>query len=135
MTSPKADAVINWISHGLVRVHVDATRPDVTVPDHVRTKDNVVFEWGFEMSVPITDMKIDHEAISGTLSFGDYGFIFCELPWAAVFCISSPVLDRGGMWLNDAPAKIRRDVLRAIRAKRRSGKRKGPALRLVKGGG
>jgi hypothetical protein len=106
----KADVVLNWIPHGLVRVHFDARRLDVRVPRHLRKQANVVLEWGFNLPRPIVDLKIDQEAISGTLSFGG-STAFCMLRWAAVFCVTSPTLDKVAVWLNDAPGEVQREVL------------------------
>jgi len=123
-----------WIPHGLVRVHFDATRDDVVVPKYLRTTVNLVFEWGHDMPKSISDMKIDHEAISGTLSFGPYGWIYCFVPWAAVFCVTSPALNAVGLWINDAPGEVQRDMLRSAGEKANEKLRR-ERFTVIKGGG
>lgn len=136
MTTPpsKVDAVLNWIAHGPVRIRIDATRPGVVVPKHLRKSTDLSLDWGFDLPKPIPHMKIDAEAISGTLSFAGYGPVFCVVPWAAVFCVGSHVTNDVRVWLNDAPAEVQREVLR-VAGEEANKKARRPALRLIKGGG
>jgi hypothetical protein len=129
MTSPKADAVINWISEGMVRVHFDASSPFANVPKHLRKRTNCVFELAYNMPLPISDLKIDQEGISGTLSFGGYGWLFCKVQWPAVFCVTQG--DRVGVWLNDAPEDMQREILR-VAGEEANKKLARSRLRLVK---
>jgi stringent starvation protein B len=110
MASEKLDTVLKWLPEGLVRVHLDATRDGVRVPRDYAKKDSVILEWGFNLPRQIADLKVDQEAISGTLSF-DAGFFYCFVPWHAVFAITSPVLDKAGVWLNDASLRVQRKML------------------------
>ncbi len=111
MELAKASVVMQWLPDGLVRVHIDATREGVVVPREFRKKENLILEWGFNLPKQIVDMKIDQEAISGTLSFSD-GFVFCIVPWHAVFAVTSPSLGEAKVWLNDASPKIQRQILK-----------------------
>ena len=45
-----------------------------------------MLQFGYEMRVPILDLEVDDEAISGTLSFNRRPF-WCRIPWNAVFAI------------------------------------------------
>lgn len=133
MSNAKADVVINWIGHGPLRVQFDATREGVVVPRHLQGKVDLVFEIGLDMPRPIPDLKIDEDGISGTLSFGGYGLIYCYVPWAAVFGVSSIVSDAVAVWLNDAPGEVQRRVLH-VAGEEANKKLQRSRLKLVKGG-
>lgn len=111
MTIEKADLVISWMADGIVSLHFDARRDDVKVPGHLRGEANCAFEIGFDMPVPIPNLKVTQDGFSGTLSFGGYGMKWCFVPWPAVFCVGQRIYDRARVWLNDAPAEVQREVL------------------------
>ena len=52
---------------------------------------------GYRMAVPIPDLRVDEEALRGTLSFSRSPF-YCEIPWAAVMQLS--VGDEHVVWVN-----------------------------------
>lgn len=133
MSDPsKADIVINWIGHGMVRVQFDATHEDVVVPLHLKKQVDVVFEIGLDLPRPIHDLKVDQVGISGTFSFAGYGNRFCSIPWGAVFGVCSAVSDAVAVWLNDAPGEVQRRVLR-VAGEEANKKIQRSRLKLVKG--
>lgn len=142
MEQSKSEVAINWIAHGLLRVHFDPRRKEAIVPAHLRDKHEVVFEWGFDLPQSIPDLKIDPDSIRGTLSFPGGLRTHCVVPWSIVFALSSPVLDTAKVWLNDAPAEAQRKILKAAGAQanaqaksmRKSTKQMKSHLRLVKKG-
>src|SRR5688572_27119468 len=66
---------------GNVWVCLDPKAPGVDVPIEVHENPAIVI--GLNMPVPIPDLVVDSEGISGTLSFNRQGH-FCRVPWAAV---------------------------------------------------
>lgn len=140
MEPSKLDLALNWIAQGMLRVHCDARSKGAILPVHLRSCPDLILEWGLDLARPIRDLKIDHEGISGTLSFDVCLPMFCFLPWSCVYGLSSPVLEQAKVWLNDAPAHVQRELLgrageRANEKLRQAQERETkPRLRLVKGG-
>jgi hypothetical protein len=111
MERSKSEIAIHWIAHGMIQVHLDPRLKEVIVPLYLRQQHSVVLEWGFSLPRPIPDMKLDADAISGTLSFpGDLRSL-CIVPWSCVFALSSPALDLGKVWPDDMPSELRRELL------------------------
>jgi hypothetical protein len=77
----------------------------------MRTSQNVVMEFGLAMPRPIHDLKIDQDAISGTLSFPGGLTQWVIIHWEAVFVIASPVLEKVAVWWADAPDSVQRKML------------------------
>jgi len=67
----------------LFRVIVYTHVPGVLLPDNWMKVPQCELELGADLPVPIRDLVIDDEGISGTLSFGRVPF-FCRVPWDAV---------------------------------------------------
>lgn len=57
---------------------------------------------GRDLPIPVPDLYIDEERISGTLSFDGKPF-FCDVPWPAVFAIVSSH-DSRVAWADGTPA-------------------------------
>jgi hypothetical protein len=127
MEPSKSEIAINWIGHGLLRTFFDPRLEEVIVPNYLRAHQYVVLEWGFDLPRPIPDMKLDPEAISGTLSFGVGLRMFCFVPWSAVYCIVSPVLECAKLYINDAPR-----ANASVKAARRQARQMKSHLRIVK---
>lgn len=130
----KAQTCINWIAHGPIFVHFDSKRPDVLVPDWIRKVKTIVI-FGFDLPVPICDLRIDQTAISGTLSF-DRLPVHCVIPWPAVYKVRSDALDASRIWSEDVPPALRAELL-AEKEKRRQTEDAlalKAQLRLIKGG-
>lgn len=72
-------------------IHVKVNTPGVLVPQSLQKKSYVVLQVGFDMPVPIPDLRVTEEGVSGTLSFRGVPF-FCVVPWDAV---SALINDKG----------------------------------------
>lgn len=110
MEPSKSEIAINWIGHGLLRVHLDPRPREVIVPGFLRNAHSIMLEVGLDLPKPIPDLKVDQEAVSGTLSFGSGLHMLCVVPWSAVYALSSPALDLGRVWLSDAPPEVHREL-------------------------
>ncbi len=102
---PKKDVALALLENGSVFVHLDPRREGVVVPDAFRHQPELVLQFGLNMRVPIKDLEVDDEAISGTLSFARRPF-WCRIPWSSVFAMVAD--DRRGVaWPEDAPQEGR----------------------------
>jgi hypothetical protein len=67
--------------------------PDIVLPEFLKTpgwkanKEPIVLEYGLDMPVPISDLKVTEAGVSATLSFSREPFA-TFVPWAAVLGFS-----------------------------------------------
>jgi hypothetical protein len=94
-----------------VFLHLDARRPGVLVPEKHRSNPQLVLQVGFGMAVPIRDLKIDEQGMSGTLSFDQKPF-FCRVPWSAVFGVVGED-GRGMSYPDDTPPEVAAEMAKA----------------------
>ncbi len=94
----KHDVIQVMLSEAATRVCFNATFPGVIVPGHLSEDPGLVLCIGYDMPIPIRDLTLTVEAITGTLSFGGAPF-YCVVPLAAVYR-----LDNGrGQWCGLMP--------------------------------
>ncbi len=93
------------LGRGPVLVHIDARRPEVSVPPRFREDASLVLRFGFSLSPPIRDLAIDDVALSGTLTFGGSPF-HVVLPWTAVYAAMVEGEQRGTVWPEDVPEDV-----------------------------
>ena len=93
------------LARGPVLVHVDARRTEVSVPPRFSADASLVLRFGYSLQPAITDLCVDDEAISGTLTFGGQPFR-CVLPWAAVYAAMVEGEQRGTVWPEDVPEDV-----------------------------
>ncbi len=92
-------------SFSKVYLHFVTTEEGVQIPHHLYDQEVVVFVYGHDLPIPISDLDVDGEGVGGTLSFGGSPF-YCFVPWKAVLMIST---DTGEAW--PLPDKEYVDVL------------------------
>lgn len=89
-------------------VHLDARRSGVLLPKKLMPKAQVVLQIGNDMPVPIADLNIGTDGISGTLSFQgnhrEFKF-YCEVPWDAIFALVNESAN-GYTWKEDMPYEL-----------------------------
>ena len=100
-TPSKKDVALALLEKGSIFVHLDPRRDKVVVPKAFWVQSELVLQFGLNMRVPVPDLDIDDEGISGTLSFARRPF-WCRVPWASVFAIVGEDR-RGAVWSQDAP--------------------------------
>ena len=84
-----------------VLVVVDPAAPGVCLPDELmQSATPVGLNIGWQMTIPVPDLKLDEDGISGTLSFNRTP-CFCRLPWQAVMQVG--VGDEYLVWLLPPP--------------------------------
>jgi len=93
------------LARGPVLVHVDARRAEVSVPPRFRADPSLVLRFGYNLSPAITDLVVDDEAVSGTLTFAGQPYR-CVLPWSAVYAAMVEGEQRGTVWPEDVPEDV-----------------------------
>ncbi|HTJ81519.1 MAG TPA: ClpXP protease specificity-enhancing factor SspB [Polyangiaceae bacterium] len=102
---PKKNVALALIEQGTIYVHLDPRKSGVVVPKEFQVQQELVLSFGYAMRVPVPDLDIDDEGISGTLSFNRRPF-WCKIPWSAVYAIIDAD-KRGAAWPEDAPSGSR----------------------------
>jgi len=97
----KKDVALALLEKGSIFVHLDPRRDKVVVPKAFWVQSELVLQFGTQMRVPVADLDLDDDGISGTLSFARRPF-WCRVPWGAVFAIVGEDR-RGAVWSQDAP--------------------------------
>ena len=106
-----------------VYIHLDPRHEGVRVPAWFKKQPQLVLQVGLNMAVPIRDLAVDDDAVSGTLSFSRSPF-FCYIPWKTVFALVGED-SRGMVWPEDIPPEVVAQVADQKRAAQK------PALRAL----
>lgn len=114
------------MTQGNVFVHLDPRTEGVVVPQWYRTEPQLVLQVGFEMPVPIPDLRIDEDGLYGTLSFNRSPFT-CMVTWDAVFALAGDD-GRGMVWPESMPLEISQEI------EREAGRKPPPELVPIEGG-
>lgn len=123
---PKEDVARALLLRGSVFVHLDPRVRGVVLPVHLTRQPQVMLQIGLDLPIPIPDLRVDGEGLSGTLSFNRSPF-HCTIPWAAVFALAGEE-GRGMIWETSMPEELTAEVEREM------GKRPPGGLRVVDGG-
>jgi hypothetical protein len=86
------------------RVHLDARRQGVRLPDRLRGDGHVRLDYGYGLTPPIPDLEIGEEGIKATLSFSRQPFE-TFVPWSAVYLIAD-YDGNGAVWQEDIPPDL-----------------------------
>lgn len=113
MLISKKEVTSALLRAGNVFVHLDPRKLGVVLPPSLRSKPQVVLQIGWDMPVPIPDLRLDEEGIYGTLSFRGTPFT-CFLPWRTVFAVVCEDA-KGITWKEDMPAEVSEEIERDAR--------------------
>lgn len=108
----KKDVARGLLLRGSVYIHLDPRVARVVVPRWLSKQPQLVLQIGLDMAIPILDLRVDDEGISGTLSFSRSPFT-CTIPWEAVFGLADDQ-GRGMVWPESLPRELRRATLRRV---------------------
>src|SRR6476646_7711672 len=86
------------------RVHLDARRAGVQLPDRLLSDGHVRLDYGYNFTPPIADLAIDEAGIHATLSFNRVPFS-TFVPWDAIYLIAD-FDGNGAVWQEDIPADL-----------------------------
>jgi len=91
------------LDKGLVMVHLDARLPGVAVPKNLKDDPHLRLNLSWRFHIP--DFTIDNAHVFASLSFGGVPFP-CDIPWRAVFAMSSQVSDEAYLWPDHLPPEL-----------------------------
>jgi hypothetical protein len=118
----KPDVARALLARGHLFLHLDPRVTDVRVPEFLRRQPQLVLQVGFDMPVPVPDLRVEREGLGATLSFQRTPFP-CWVPWRAVFALLDEA-GQGVIWPESLPAEIASEVSAEMD---RSGRAKEPA--------
>jgi stringent starvation protein B len=123
MIPTKKQFALAAIIKNSIFIHIDPRKHGVRVPEYLLLKENLILQIGYNMPVPIPDLKITDFGIYATLSFKGMPYE-CYVPWSAVSAIVSET-GTGMQW-------GREETLTPALTQKSKLKRKANHLRLVK---
>ena len=105
MTRPpeKKQTLLACLDRGIAMVHVDARRPGVKVPLEFAEEPHLRLNLSYRFQIP--DLEVTDSGVQATLSFRGQHF-HCNLPWSAVFGITSQLTGDGQVWPEDLPIEV-----------------------------
>ena len=68
-------------------LHLDARRPGVIVPAHLKSEPYLVLQYGHDLPIPIPDLEVDEHGVRATLSFSKHPQR-TVVPWSAVYVVT-----------------------------------------------
>jgi stringent starvation protein B len=83
----KQEAFLALLREGWASLHLDARRPGVVVPAHLRAEAHLVLQYGHDLPIPIPDLEIDEHGVGATLSFSKSPQR-TVVPWSAVYVVA-----------------------------------------------
>lgn len=63
----KHEAVLELLEKGTVQIAIETA--NATLPIDLKQQSHVILDIGYDMAIPIPDLKVDHRGVSGTLVF------------------------------------------------------------------
>lgn len=95
--------------HDNVFLHLTPTTYSVRarLPQPLLKQEQVILQVGYNMTIPIPDMKVDDLGFFGTLSFKGIPFA-CNVPWQCIFAVIGPD-GLGKVWEADMPISVYND--------------------------
>ncbi|HXI58956.1 MAG TPA: ClpXP protease specificity-enhancing factor SspB [Polyangia bacterium] len=100
----KQDAFLALLREGWTSLHLDARRPGVVVPPHLRSEGHLVLQYGHDLPIPIPDLEIDEYGVRATLSFAKTPHR-TVVPWSAVYVVACDD-GRGVLYHEDVPEDV-----------------------------
>lgn len=100
----KQDAFLALLREGWTSLHLDARRPGVVVPAHLRNEAHLVLQYGHDLPIPIPDLEVDEYGVRATLSFSKTPQR-TVVPWSAVYVVACDD-GRGVLYHEDVPEDV-----------------------------
>jgi len=100
----KHEAFLALLQEGWTSLHLDARRPGVIVPPHLRGEPHLVLQYGHDLPIPIPDLEVDEHGVRATLSFSknpQRTFV----PWSSVYVVTCND-GRGVLYHEDVPEDV-----------------------------
>jgi stringent starvation protein B len=100
----KQDAFLALLREGWTSLHLDARRPGVIVPTHLRGEAHLVLQYGHDLPISIPDLEVDDYGVRATLSFSRLPQL-TVVPWSAVYVVACDD-GRGVLYQEDVPEDV-----------------------------
>lgn len=102
-TPDKKARLLAALERGMTMVHLDARRPGVLVPDHLKKEPHLLLNLSYRFSPP--DLTVSEWGVRQTLTFG--GSSFCvAVPWSALYALKSHETNEFFMYPDDMPPEL-----------------------------
>ncbi len=102
-TDEKKTRLLEALDKGLSMIHLDARRPGVLVPVHLRQESHLLLNLSYRFDPP--DLSVGEWGVRCTLTFSGSRFTVA-VPWSALYAISSHVTKEFWMYPDDMPAEL-----------------------------
>jgi stringent starvation protein B len=100
----KKELLLAALDLGMVMIHLDARRPGVLVPPHLRNESHLRLNLSYRFEPQ--DLSVSDWGIRSTLSFSGSRFTIA-VPWSALYAIASHVKkDMSCMYAEDLPPDL-----------------------------
>jgi stringent starvation protein B len=99
----KKERLLAALDQGVVMIHVDARRPGVLVPPHLRDEAHLRLNLSYRFDPP--DLTVGEWGVRCTLSFSG-SRCPVAVPWSALFAITSHVTKEFWMYPDDMPVEL-----------------------------
>jgi stringent starvation protein B len=100
----KKEVMLALLERSEARVHLDARRTGVVLPERILGDGHVRLDYGLHFTPPIPDLDVGDDGIRATLSFNRVPTA-TFVPWAAVYLIAD-YDGNGAVWQEDIPADL-----------------------------
>jgi hypothetical protein len=100
----KREVFLELLRDSWSSLHLDARRPGVVVPEHLRGEPHLVLQYGLDLPIPILDLEVDDDGVRATLSFSKHPER-TVVPWSAVYVVTCND-GRGVLYHEDVPEDV-----------------------------
>jgi stringent starvation protein B len=99
----KKARLLESLDKGMTMIHLDARRPGVLVPEHLKNELHLILNLSYRFDPP--DLSVGEWGIRQTLTFQGRRFTVA-IPWSALYAISSHVTHQFWMYSEDMPREL-----------------------------
>lgn len=99
----KKTRLLAALDRGMTMIHLDARRPGVAVPEHLKSEAHLLLNLSYRFTPP--DLTVSEWGVRQTLTFGGASFQVA-VPWSALYAISSHATKEFYMYPDDMPPEL-----------------------------
>ena len=126
MHDHKIEMLKTWLASGMIMIHFDGRHDGAILPESLTKDAHVRLNLSYRFDPP--DLELGENGVGGTLTFPS-GQLWCFIPYASIFGVTSHVSKHFHFFEESAPAEIlgKLTATAPVVTER-------PKLRLIKGG-
>jgi stringent starvation protein B len=102
-TPDKKARLLASLECGMTMIHLDARRPGVIVPEHLKKEPHLLLNLSYKFTPP--DLTVSEWGVRQTLTFSRLPFCVA-VPWSALYAISSNATKEFYMYPDDMPPEL-----------------------------